>query len=152
MSGTRRHQWTGFRPGAGSSAWRARRWVLVAVALGVAAAAHGQLMLLIVGLIISIPLIVFGSTLILRIMDRFPVLVTVGAGLIGYVAGEMLVDEPVVESWLPASEALVSYGVPASGAVVVILAGHVIAAYGGRSRRQQVIDLNGNDETRPPRR
>ncbi len=141
-----------------SGPWGAIRTILVADfvmsldnVLGVAAAAHGQLMLLIVGLIISIPLIVFGSALILRILDRFPVLVTVGAGLIGYVAGEMLVDEPVVESWLPASEALVSYGVPASGAAVVILAGHAIAAYGGRSRRQQVIDLNGSDETRPRR-
>jgi predicted tellurium resistance membrane protein TerC len=72
------------------------------------------------GLIISIPLIVFGSALILRIMDRFPILVTLGAGLIGYVAGEMLVDEPVVESWLPASEALLSYGVPFAGALLVM--------------------------------
>jgi YjbE family integral membrane protein len=141
-----------------SGPWAAIRTILVADfvmsldnVLGVAAAARGQLMLLIVGLIISIPLIVFGSALILRIMDRFPVLVTLGAGLIGYVAGEMLVDEPVVESWLPASAALVRYGVPVAGAVVVILAGHLIAARGARSRGQQVIDLNGTDQTRPRR-
>jgi YjbE family integral membrane protein len=144
--------------GKASGPWAAIRTILVADfvmsldnVLGVAAAARGQLMLLIVGLIISIPLIVFGSALILRIMDRFPVLVTLGAGLIGYVAGEMLVDEPVVESWLPASAALVRYGVPVAGAVVVVLAGHVIAARGPRSRRQQVIDLNGSDQTRPRR-
>jgi len=141
-----------------SSPWAAIRTILVADfvmsldnVLGVAAAAHGQLMLLIVGLIISIPLIVFGSALILRIMDRFPVLVTLGAGLIGYVAGEMLVDEPVVEPWLATGAALVQYGVPVAGAVLVILAGHLIAAGGRRTRRQQVLDLNGNDQARPPR-
>jgi YjbE family integral membrane protein len=141
-----------------AGAWSAIRTILVADfvmsldnVLGVAAAARGQLTLLIAGLIISIPLIVFGSALILRIMDRFPVLVTLGAGLIGYVAGEMLADEPVVEPWLPASAALVRYGVPVAGAVLVILAGHLIAAGGRRSRRQQVLDLDGSDQTRPPR-
>ncbi len=139
-----------------SSPWGAVRTILVADfvmsldnVLGVAAAARGQLMLLIVGLIISIPLIVFGSALILRIMDRFPVLVTLGAGLIGYVAGEMLLDEPVLESWLPASAALVRYGVPVACAVVVIVAGHIMAARGARSRGRQVMDLNGSDQTRP---
>jgi YjbE family integral membrane protein len=138
--------------------WAAVRTILVADfvmsldnVLGVAAAAHGQLTLLVVGLIISIPLIVFGSALILRIMDRFPVLVTLGAGLIGYVAGEMLVDEPIVEPWLATSAAPVRYGVPVVVAVLVILAGHVIAAGGRRSRRAQVMDLNESDQTRPPR-
>lgn len=124
-----------------SGPWGAIRTILVADlvmsldnVLGVAAAAHGQLMLLIVGLIISIPLIVFGSVLILRIMNRFPVLVTLGAGLIGYVAGEMLVDEPVLESWWPAKPALVSYGVPVLAALLVVLAGHIIAARSARWR------------------
>jgi YjbE family integral membrane protein len=141
-----------------SGLWAAIRTILVADVvmsldnvLGVAAAAHGQLSLLIVGLVISIPLIVFGSALILRIMDRFPLLVTLGAGLIGYVAGEMLVDEPVLEAWLPAGEPLVRYGVPVASALVVVLAGHLIAARGARSRGQQVIDLNGSDQTRPRR-
>jgi YjbE family integral membrane protein len=141
-----------------SGPWGAIRTILVADlvmsldnVLGVAAAAHGQLMLLIVGLLISIPLIVFGSGLILRIMDRVPFLVTLGAGLIGYVAGEMLVGEPVVESWLPASEPLVSHGVPVAGALLVILAGHVIAALSARSRRQQLADVNGDDQNRPRR-
>ncbi|HTS54942.1 MAG TPA: TerC family protein [Burkholderiales bacterium] len=141
-----------------SGPWAAIRTILVADfvmsldnILGVAAAARGQMTLLMAGLIISIPLIVFGSALILRVMDRFPVLVTLGAGLIGYVAGEMLLDEPVVESWLPTSAAFVSYGVPVASAVVVILAGHAIAARGARSRGRQVIDPNESDQSRPRR-
>lgn len=123
-----------------SGPWGAIRTILVADlvmsldnVLGVAAAAHGQLMMLIVGLLISIPLIIFGSVLILRIMNRFPLFVTLGAGLIGYVAGEMLVDEPVLEPWLPSGTALVSYGVPVAVALVVVVVGHVLAARGKRS-------------------
>jgi YjbE family integral membrane protein len=122
-----------------SGPWGAIRTILVADlvmsldnVLGVAAAAHGQLMLLIAGLVISIPLIVFGSVLILRIMNRFPVFVTMGAGLIGYVAGEMLVDEPVIAPWLPAGSALVAHGVPLVGALIVVLAGHIAAARSAR--------------------
>jgi YjbE family integral membrane protein len=141
-----------------AGAWAAIRTILVADfvmsldnVLGVAAAAHGRLTLLIAGLIISIPLIVFGSALILRVMDRFPILVTLGAGLIGYVAGEMLVDEPLVEPWLPVNEPLVSHGVPVAGAVLVMLVGHLLAARSTRVRRQQVLEVNGSDRAGPQR-
>jgi YjbE family integral membrane protein len=141
-----------------AGAWAAIRTILVADfvmsldnVLGVAAAARGQLTLLIAGLIISIPLIVFGSALILRIMDRFPILVTLGAGLIGYVAGEMLVDEPVVEAWVPVTEPLVEHGVPVVGAVLVMLVGHLRAARSTRVRAQQLLELDGSDRAGPRR-
>jgi len=139
-----------------AGAWSAIRTILVADfvmsldnVLGVAAAARGQLVLLVAGLIISIPLIVFGSALILRIMDRFPILVTLGAGLIGYVAGEMLMDEPVLEPWLPATEAFVAHGVPVAGAVLVMLVGRLLAARSVRVRGRQVLDLDGSDRGGP---
>jgi predicted tellurium resistance membrane protein TerC len=53
----------------------------------VAAAAGGSLVLLIAGLAISIPLVIFGSTLLLKAMERFPVIITIGGGLLGFVAG-----------------------------------------------------------------
>jgi len=68
--------------------------------LAVAAAAHGDNMLLVLGLAISIPLIVFGSTLLLKVMERFPIIITLGAGLLGYLAGEMLLSDPAVTSRL----------------------------------------------------
>jgi predicted tellurium resistance membrane protein TerC len=69
--------------------------------LGVAAASHGSILLLMIGLAISIPLIIFGSALILKVMDRYPVVITLGAALIGYVAGEMLVADAVVAERIP---------------------------------------------------
>src|SRR5258707_8357265 len=68
--------------------------------IAVAAAAGGSLTLLILGLAISIPLVVFGATLLVHLMDRYPIIITVGAGLIGWVAGEMLVTDPALAGWL----------------------------------------------------
>jgi predicted tellurium resistance membrane protein TerC len=56
--------------------------------------------LLILGLAISIPLVIFGATLLLKLMERFPVIITIGGALIGWVAGEMLVTDPALEGWL----------------------------------------------------
>lgn len=64
--------------------------------LAVAAAAKGNNTLLVIGLAISIPLIVFGSTLLLKIMERFPIIITLGAALLGFLAGEMLLTDPAV--------------------------------------------------------
>jgi predicted tellurium resistance membrane protein TerC len=68
--------------------------------IAVAAAAGGSLTLLILGLAISIPLVVFGATLLVTLMERHPVIITIGAALIGMVAGEMMVTDPVVLAWM----------------------------------------------------
>ena len=91
--------------------------------LGVAAAAKGNLALLVMGLAISIPLIVFSSTAILKLMDRFPVIITLGAALLGYVAGEMLVTDPALAHWMESQISLLHQAAPIAGAVVVVLAG-----------------------------
>jgi len=67
--------------------------------IAVAAVAKGSIVLLVLGLLISIPLVVFGATMLMKIMETYPVIVTVGAALIGYVSGEMLVTDPVVIGW-----------------------------------------------------
>jgi YjbE family integral membrane protein len=67
--------------------------------IAVAAAAGGHMGLLIIGLAISIQLVVFGATLLIKLMERFPVIITVGAGLIGWVAGEMLVADAALRGW-----------------------------------------------------
>jgi YjbE family integral membrane protein len=64
--------------------------------LAVAAAAKGDTLLLVLGLGISIPLIIFGSTLLLKVMERFPILITAGAALLGWLAGEMILTDPAV--------------------------------------------------------
>jgi len=68
--------------------------------IAVAAAAGGSVVLLILGLAISIPLVIFGATLLLKLMERFPVIITIGGALIGWVAGEMLVTDPALEGAL----------------------------------------------------
>jgi len=68
--------------------------------IAVAAAAQGSLTLLILGLAISIPLVIFGSTMLLHLMERWPVIITIGGGLLGFVAGEMLVTDPALKGWL----------------------------------------------------
>ena len=94
--------------------------------LAVAAAAHGNTLLLVIGLAISIPLIVFGSTLILKIMDRFPVIITAGAALLGWLAGEMMLTDPALRQWggeVPESAVRIGGVV---GAVVVVLLGKLL--------------------------
>ena len=68
--------------------------------IAVAAAAGGSVVLLVLGLAISIPLVIFGATLLVKLMERFPVIITIGAGLIGLVAGEMLVTDPALKDWM----------------------------------------------------
>lgn len=64
--------------------------------LAVAAAAKGDVPLLVIGLALSIPLIIFGSTLLLKVMERFPIIITAGAALLGFLAGEMLLTDPAL--------------------------------------------------------
>lgn len=70
--------------------------------IGVAAAAKGNVFLLVVGLGVSIPLIIYGSTIILKLMTRFPVIITAGAALLGWVAGEMAFSDPAIDGWAAA--------------------------------------------------
>jgi YjbE family integral membrane protein len=70
--------------------------------IAVAAAAGGSYVLLILGLAISIPLVIFGATLLIKLMERFPIIITGGAGLIGWVAGEMLVADSALRGSLEA--------------------------------------------------
>src|SRR5438105_1737752 len=101
-------------------------------AIAVAAAAKDSVTLLIIGLGISIPLISFGSTLLLKLMERFPIIITLGGALLGYLAGDMLVTDPAVITWYgPVSHTLAMIA-GALGAVFVVLAGMLI-----RRRNQQ---------------
>lgn len=97
--------------------------------IAVAAAAKGNTMLLIVGLAVSVPLIIFGSTLLMKVMDRFPFIITFGAALLGFLAGEMLVSDPAISHWftsLPHAELI--FG--ALGAVLVVALGKYLVSKG----------------------
>jgi len=91
--------------------------------LAVAAAAKGNTLLLVLGLGISIPLIIFGSTLLLKVMERFPIIITIGAGLLGFLAGEMLLTDPAVNQYFGEQSHAVVNAAGAFGAVLVVAAG-----------------------------
>ena len=90
--------------------------------LAVAAAAKGNLPLLVLGLVVSIPLIIFGSTLLLKVMERFPIIITIGAALLGFLAGEMLLTDPAVVGWFgKMSETTIAVAGVLGAALVVAL-------------------------------
>jgi len=68
--------------------------------VAIAGASRGSLELMIFGLLLSVPMIVFGSTLLLKLLDRFPIIAWAGAALLGWIAGEMIAAEPFVDRWL----------------------------------------------------
>ena len=96
--------------------------------IGVAAVAKGSVLLLMIGLGISIPLVIFASTLLLKVMERYPVIVTLGAALLGYVAGEMGVTDPLVSPWIEANASWLHVALPVAGVVIVIGLGKLLAA------------------------
>lgn len=86
-----------------------------------------QMGLVIFGLLVSIPIIVWGSTLILKMIDRFPSIVTLGAGLLGWIAGGLLVTDVVIVQRFGEPTALVHYGAAAAGAILIVVLGKLLA-------------------------
>jgi YjbE family integral membrane protein len=123
--------------------------------IAVAAAAGGSVLLLVLGLAISIPLVIFGATLLLKLMERFPVIITIGAGLIGWVAGEMLVADSALEGWFTGLGVQYVEGHPKVGGfsleilagivgiVIVVAAGTLLA-----KRKSVAVETAAPDRTK----
>ncbi len=122
--------------------------------IAVAAAAKGSIVLLVLGLLISIPLVIFGATLLMKLMERYPIIITVGAGILGWVAGEMLVTDPILVDWISANMARMHIHLPAGlgevtwaqivGAVLVVGLGKWLAARTEKARAK-VVGLAAGD-------
>ena len=95
--------------------------------LAVAAAAKGNLPLLVLGLVVSIPLIIFGSTLLLKVMERFPIIITIGAALLGFLAGEMLLTDPAVVTWFGKISESTVLMAGIVGAILVVALGKMLS-------------------------
>jgi YjbE family integral membrane protein len=110
---------------AATSLWHAIRIVVIADivmsldnVIAVAAAANGQLPLLILGLAVSIPIIIAGAALIMMVLDRFPILVWLGATLLGWIAGEVIATDPAVQPLLkPLLDGQIAFNLDATSAV-----------------------------------
>ncbi len=89
---------------AASTFWGAMKTIIVADALmgvdnvlGVAGAAHGSFDLVVIGLLVSVPIVVFGSSVVLKLVDRFPVIIQLGSAVLAFTAAKMIVNEPLLD-------------------------------------------------------
>lgn len=110
--------------------------------IAIAAASHGRVELLILGLLISIPLIVYGSTMVLKALERFPLLITAGGALLGWIAGDVLITDPVLVDWVEQRASFLHdwYVAPIVGALFVVIVGLSLARI-IEARRRQKLDL-----------
>ncbi len=125
---------------AGSSVWAAVKTILIAdfvmsldnvIAIAGAAqnaAEHHQLGYVIFGLLLSVPIIIWGSTLVLKLIDRFPLVITFGAALLGWIAGGMLVTDALVLDQFGEPTKVVKYAAEVIGAVAVVAVGKWLAS------------------------
>jgi YjbE family integral membrane protein len=124
--------------------------------LGVAAAAKGNVVLLVLGLAISIPLIIYGSTFLLKLMNRWPIIITIGGGILGWVAGEMAITDPIVVGWVDAHAHWMHDAAPFAGAVLVVALGKLIATHkasareGATAAAAEKSSQGGSDEEPAP--
>jgi YjbE family integral membrane protein len=93
--------------------WGAMKTIVVADALmgvdnvlGVAGAAHGAMDLVIIGLLVSVPIVVFGSSVVLKLVERYPLIIQLGAAVLAFTAGKMIVDEPLLGAFFESNTSL----------------------------------------------
>jgi YjbE family integral membrane protein len=113
---------------AGENIWSAIRTIIIADAimgldnvLAVAGAAHGSFLLVILGLLVSVPIVVWGSTVIVRLMNRFPIIIVIGAAILAWTASKMIVNEPIIEQYFVND--MVKYGFELIIVSIVIMLG-----------------------------
>jgi YjbE family integral membrane protein len=118
--------------------------------IAIAGAAKDSIGLVVFGLLVSVPIIVYGSKLVLMLMDRFPMVIVGGAALLGWIAGDMFVHDVVVKDWMLANAAWNKYGAPIAGAVVVVAVGKFMTARKASAKKEDVIvapvDLAGSQD------
>ena len=122
--------------------------------LAVAAVAKSSILLLVLGLGISIPLVIFGATLLMKLMERYPIIITIGAALLGWVAGEMLVTDPILVEWINTNMAWMHIHLPLGlevswaqivGAALVVVAGKWLAARAEKVE-EKIVDLAAEEQ------
>jgi YjbE family integral membrane protein len=118
----------------GTTLWSAVRTVIVADVvmsldnvIAVSAAADGHLGLVVFGILVSVPIIVWGSSLVLRLIDRFPLVITLGAALLGWIAGGMLLSDIAWKGWAAAQPGWLPRAASLAGALLVVAIGTLLA-------------------------
>ncbi|MBK5441977.1 TerC family protein [Peribacillus butanolivorans] len=112
------------------SMWAAIKTIIIADALmgldnvlAVAGASHGNFTLVVIGLLVSIPVVMYGSTLILKLIERYPFIIVIGAGILGWTAAKMIVAEPFMHNYF--ANPFVKYGFEAIVVIGILVAGNL---------------------------
>jgi YjbE family integral membrane protein len=118
--------------------------------IAVAAAANGSMLLVVFGILVSIPIVVWGSQLVLKLMDRYPIVITGGGALLGWIGGGMILGDPALPadffSGIPYAKQVLSI----TGALLVLALGKMVALRAAATRRAVPVDLLAeNKENRP---
>ena len=134
---------------AGSTLLAAIRTIVIADAVmsvdnvvAVAAAAKGNFGLAMFGIALSIPIIIFTSQILIKVMERYPVIIVIGAALLGFVAGEMAWTDPVLKEYVSGFPRWGEYVAGVVGAAMVVGAGKYVS---GRRKRSETPALMGNE-------
>jgi YjbE family integral membrane protein len=136
---------------AADSVWAAIKTIIIADALmgldnvlAVAGASHGNFTLVVLGLLVSIPVVMYGSTLILKLIERYPFIIVIGAGILGWTASKMIVAEPFMHDYF--ANTFVKYGFEAIVVIGILVAGTLRQQKLERdkaSRNNMQIERNG---------
>lgn len=123
---------------AGNSTWEAIRTIIVADAamgldnvLAVAGAAHNHFGLVIIGLLITVPIIVWGSKLFIKLIDQYPWIIYIGSGVLAWTAAKMIIDEKLLAGMIPA---------PVLFQIIVVVVVLIIGWWRRRVRKQQAME------------
>jgi YjbE family integral membrane protein len=115
--------------------------------IAIAGAAKDSIGLVVFGLLISVPIIVWSSKLVMKLMDRFPIVITIGAGLLGWIAGDMVITDTVTKEWVNVNASFLRWLSPVCGVLVILMIGKWLAARTLR-KKMPMVDL-ANDPDKP---
>lgn len=135
-----------------STFWGAMKTIVMADALmgvdnvlGVAGAAHGSFDLVVIGLLVSVPIVVFGSSIVLKLVGRFPIIIHLGAGVLAFTAAKMIVSEPLLDAVFDPPELL--HTAARWSIYAVTVAGVLAAGWWTTRRHQQERDLGSTAQS-----
>lgn len=133
---------------AAGSFWAAIRTVIIADALmgldnvlAVAGASHGNMLLVIIGLLVSVPVVMWGSTIIIKWIEKFPIIVTIGSAILAWTASKMIVAEPFLADYF--SNGWIKYGFELLVIAAVILAGKLKQKRATQRKEKEMYDEKG---------
>jgi YjbE family integral membrane protein len=118
--------------------------------IAIAGAAKDSMILIVFGLLVSVPIIVWGSKIVLTLMERYPVIITAGGALLGWIAGAMFASDVAVQDWVVTHAPWLVHVAPVAGALLVIAAGKLVARRMASAAAVPEVDLATREQAAPP--